>query len=848
MQHFRHWFLTILVSTALIAGTLAPAFAPTARAQGECGSAPAPRLTAGDEGMVTFTDGRPLNVRTAAGLGGALAGQLPEGTVFAVVEGPVCADNMFWWHVTAGALAGWIAEGMEGEYFVAPAAATTPQDGVAPAGPIVPLSQGTGPFTVWDWATFAADSWYGEQPDPMQIAPPDTYSGDLPTLPVDLSGVMFLEDAGLSQAQLALLAQNGFVVVPGGLDHFHPAYLDSGNWQTWPEGVTNDGSEDAELPLGHAFFITTDATLHALHFIFDNLLTDLEKVSFYPLLTQKVVTPALQAAHTQTQATAGTALESAARSAELFLAVALELLAPGSASPIIGTEAMSAVTPLVDMALAAQGQLDVPFLNGYQEDFSQYRPRGHYDGDPVLEQYFRGMMWLSRITFLAEDPQATQIALMLLRTLLSSPEAGAGWTTLHETLTFLIGPVDDLGPIEYSEIAAAVYHPEDLPLDALADPERLAAFQAALKTLPGPRINGLILPDDTSSEEMSESGRGFRFLGQRFTLDGYVMGQLMYPYVGTRENPRLLPLGLDVAATVGGAEAPYFLAIQAGAGDFLNYDAQVLKLASELGVLGDQDWLENTYGAWLWTLKPLWGRDPAGYPPLMQTQAWLNKDLQTGLASWTELKHDTVLYAKQPGGLGGGGGPLTSFGYVEPNPLVFARIAVVAAMTYQGLTERGLAGIDPTEYTGFQATLYELRGLAYQAAQLAEIARKELAGEARTEDEYWMIFGFGEYLWGLLVTLTSGSQNPDPVALVTDVASNPSAQIVLQEAVGDVDYIYVVAPTSTGGWQLLRGGVFTYYEWIGNINERMTDAEWRAKVAAGDLPPRPEWVSAFYAE
>src|SRR5690606_7899363 len=133
------------------------------------------------------------------------------------------------------------------------------------------------------------------------------------------------------------------------------------------------------------------------------------------------------------------------------------------------------------------------FLNGYQEDFSQYRPRGHYDGDPVLEQYFRGMMWLSRITFLAEDPQATQIALMLLRTLRSSPEAGAGWTTLHETLTFLIGPVDDLGPIEYSEIAAAVYHPEDLPLDALADPERLAAFQAALKTLPGPRVNGLIL-------------------------------------------------------------------------------------------------------------------------------------------------------------------------------------------------------------------------------------------------------------------------------------------------------------------------------------------------------------------
>ncbi|MEB2288828.1 MAG: DUF3160 domain-containing protein [Anaerolineae bacterium] len=848
MQPHRHWFLTILFSVALIAGALAPAFTPAARAQGECGSAPAPRLVAGGAGMVTFTDGRPLNVRNAAGLSGTQIGQLPEGTTFAVVEGPVCADSIYWWHVTAGALTGWIAEGMEGEYFVAPSAATTPQGEVTPAGPVVPLSQGTGPFTVWDWATFAADSWYGDQPDPMQIAPPDVYSGDLPGLPVDLSGVMFLEDAGLSQAQLALLAQNGFVVVPGGLDQFYPAYRDSGDWQTWPEGVIYDGSQNADLPPGHAFFITTDATLHALHFIFDNLLTDLEKASFYPLLTQNVVTPALQAAHAQTQAAAGTALESPARSAELFLAVALELLAPGNAAPIVGAEAMSAVTPLVEMALAAQGQLDVPFLTNYQEDFSQYRPRGHYDGDPVLEQYFRGMMWLSRITFLAEDPQATQIALLLLRALRSSPEAIAGWTTLHETLTFLIGPMDDLGPTEYSAVTAAIYHPADLPLDALADPERLAAFQAMLKTLPGPRINGLILPDSTAAGEMSESGRGFRFLGQRFTLDGYVMDQLMYPYVGTRENPRLLPLSLDVAAAVGGAEMPYSLAVQAGAGDFLNYDAQVLKLASELGVLGDQDWLENTYGAWLWTLKPLWGRDPAGYPPLMQTEAWLRKDLQTGLASWTELKHDTVLYAKQPSGLGGGGAPLTSFGYVEPNPLVFARIAVVAALTHQGLTERGLVSLDSTEYAGFQATLYQLRGLAYEAAQLAEIARKELAGEPRTEDEYWTIFGFGQYLWAMLITLSTYPDNPDPVALVTDVASNPSAQIVLQEAVGNVDYIYMVAPVSTGGWQLLRGGVFTYYEWVGNINERMTDAEWRAQVAAGDLPPRPAWVSAFYAE
>jgi len=58
----------------------------------------------------------------------------------------------------------------------------------------------------------------------------------------------------------------------------------------------------------------------------------------------------------------------------------------------------------------------------------------------------------------------------------------------------------------------------------------------------------------------------------------------------------------------------------------------------------------------------------------------------------------------------------------------------------------------------------------------------------------------------------------------------------------------MVAPLPDGGWQLLRGGVFSYYEWVGDINQRMTDDEWRARVAAGDLPPRPAWVSAFYAE
>ncbi len=844
MRASRSWITFVLL--ALVASLLAPGWAGAQRAAAQtgCENALPPRLAPGERGAVSFTDGQPLNVRGSASRTSPVIGRLAEGAEFDVMEGPVCADGLYWWHIKTPDIAGVIAEGADGVYFVEPVPGAWPTP-AHEAGPLPPLTTG-GPFTVWDWAAFVADSWLEGTPDPLALQLPPSYQGDLPALPVDLSAVMFVDDAGLNAAQRALLAQNGFVVVPAGLEQFHEAYAGTENWWTVPPDYDWESEEAAGI--GHAYFVTTDAMLHALHFIFDNLLTDLEKQRFVDLMGFRVLLPALQAAHAQTAEAAGTPLEDAARAAELYLAVGLELYRPGEAAAIVGPELAAEAQSVAALALAGEGQEPIPFLGGYLEDFSQYRPRGHYAGDEMLERYFRGTMWLSRITFLENDPQQLRVALMLLRALNAAPGALAGWNALHDTLSFLIGPSDDPGPREYLPLAEASFG-VGLPLDALAGDARLSEFQAQLAMLPGPRVNGLIVPDDTTAEELEENTRGFRFMGQRFTFDGYVMQQVMYPYVGTREMPRLLPLGLDVAAALG-SETAYNLAIDAGAGDFLNYDGQILTLATQLDALTQDNWLENTYGAWLWTLRPLWYRTGANpYPPLMQTDAWLRKDLQTGLASWTELKHDTVLYVKQPTGFGGGGPPLTSFGYVEPNPLVFARIAVVATLTYQGLEAQGFT-VPVGEF--FEDTLItslnELRTIGAQSARLAEIARKELAGEPLSEDDFWMILGFHNYLYVLLHTLWQGEGEPDPVALVTDVASNPSAGLALQEAVGNVDYIYVVVTLPDGSLQLTRGGVFSYYEFLNDINARMTDDEWRAQVASGDLPPRPEWASAFFSE
>jgi hypothetical protein len=831
-----------IVTGMLIAGLIDPL--QPSHAQEGCGDAPLARLTTGGTGIVAYTDGLPLNIREAPGLTSAVRGELPEGSTFTTLDGPQCMDNLLWWQIQSDSLSGWVAEGSPTSYFVAPLV------------PIAPLANDTGLFATWDWDTFIANS-YETIPDPWQIAVPAVYAGNLPSLPINLNTVQFVEDAQLNDNQRALLAQNGFVVVPAGFTQFDQAYRDTDTWWSFAPPDYPDPTAT-----GHGSFVTTDATLHALHYIFDNLLTDLEYSNFQPAISDEILVPMLQAAHQQTAAVPAE-LAQPAQDAELFLVVALELFKPGTAGPYTSPEILETAQPIIAMAMAGEGLMEIPFLPDYQEDFSQYRPRGHYEDDPLLQQYFRGMMWVSRITFLTQDTAPTQMALLLLRALCTAPDAMVAWTTLHETLTFLIGPVDDLGPQDYGPLAASIFG-ADLPLSSLADPTLIADFQNQAALLPGPRVNGLVLPRDTAAEDVVPKTRGFRLMGQRFTFDGFAMQQLIYPFVGTFDNPRVLPFGLDIASTIGGSPTAQRLAIQAGAGQYLNYDIQSLSLAAATASLSDNQWLENIYGGWLWTLRPLWNRSSASYPPMMNTDAWWRHDLQTGLASWTELKHDTVLYVKQPTGFGGGGGGISRpYGYVEPNPLVFARISILATLLYQGLTDRGYR--QPISYgsvlpsnvylrpvrqqpSSLETSLGELRRLAFESAGFAEIARKELAGEALTEEDYWAIFGFGSYLNVLLRTLWQQPGEPDPVALVTDVANDPNAGVVLQEAVSGVDYIYVVVSTPTGSLQVMRGGVFSYYEWAGDINQRMTDSEWRDQVTNGTVPPRPAWTSSFFSD
>lgn len=81
------------------------------------------RLQADDEAQVIAAT-VPNNVRAEPNIGAALVGQLPGGSRFVVLDGPVCSNNFAWYQIQQGNLTGWTAEALPQRYLIEPT--TTP--------------------------------------------------------------------------------------------------------------------------------------------------------------------------------------------------------------------------------------------------------------------------------------------------------------------------------------------------------------------------------------------------------------------------------------------------------------------------------------------------------------------------------------------------------------------------------------------------------------------------------------------------------------------------------------------------------------------------------------------------
>jgi len=645
-----------------------------------------------------------------------------------------------------------------------------------------------------------------------------------------------------------------------------------------------------EIPI----FITSDSLLHLYHIQFDETLRQIEEREFYDKIWE-ISNELLNESIEDYNIYSGDLKEASRRNVAYF-AVGLSLLQPteeqlctdewkcsdpGLASAYFDKEDLEKysfevpdfVKSDVEEELALiekhEGFSESPIFR-YKEDYSQYVPRGHYTRSEKLKNYFKAFMWYGRMSFLlkggcpdclvsAEDAKMQTIgAAVIASEFTESEELKDKWDRIYSVTAFYVGLSDDLGPYEYIESLNSVFNGKFEPSE-LTD-ENIGMLKAELAEYMPPKIYGgtgdcEIPPPFTpeKADQCLESTKGFRLMGQRFIPDSYMFQNLVFPKVGSyagTEEPFTLrmdpnagpirdpPRGLDVMALLGSNRAKELLE-QLDDSNYDNYTKQFNLLKEEFDGFSDAEWNKNLYWSWLYALKPLLKEFDSGYPTFMQTKAWQDKELTTVLASWTELRHDTILYAKQSYGMATTAMPPPEpevVGYVEPVPEFYNRLLALTRMTADGLDEMNVLD---------DSAKYRLNSLTSILERLVDISNKELENQELTKEDYDFIKNFGESLNGVIQDVDEKAKKTTIVADVHTAGPDmKSGRVVLEEGVGYVDLIVVAYKVPDGRILIGAGPVMSYYEFKQPMQERLTDEKWR-EMLSSKPPERPEWYSNF---
>ncbi|MDF1497920.1 MAG: DUF3160 domain-containing protein [Patescibacteria group bacterium] len=508
----------------------------------------------------------------------------------------------------------------------------------------------------------------------------------------------------------------------------------------------------------------------------------------------------------------------------------------------------------IELVMIAESAQLSPLFGKYQseqglsfmEDYTQYGPRSHYAKNPVLRSYFRSMMWYGRVNFLAKSPELTQDAINIVL-LMNQLELLDKWQDIYVPTTFFVGESDDLGLYEYQKV---LQDNINIPQGG----EFVTKIQEDIIKLKNPQImSSLVVGEevlDSTKEELQNQTKGFRFMGQRFTPDAFIFSSLTQgdekPDKKTGERLPSMPTALMVMTSLGNKTAESELA------DWIVTDAlksknvindRISDLKIYFSGISEETMTQNIYWSWLYTLQSLSQEDldKDGYPNFMKNEDWNKKNLQSFMGSWTELKHDTLLYAKQSyAELGGGGDegglPPVPKGYVEPNIEFLDRLIALLDMTKKGLMQRNLLD---QEFQGRNEKL------ADSLRFFRKIAIAELNNEKISDLDFERLRRESGKLSSVISPLPSEDRTEDLArsALIADVHTDGLTRQILYEADGIPNYIYVAVKDSNGT-RLTKGLVFSYYEFKNPLEKRLNDSDWREwvyKRDEGRMPVMPDW-------
>ncbi len=604
-----------------------------------------------------------------------------------------------------------------------------------------------------------------------------------------------------SDEMLALMKKNNFAVNNTSTNEFFQIY------------------EYLRYSPTNASYVTVDSLMHTYHLYFAHLLKTTEK-TYLARLVKNMSLSMLEVSKQQLSELEGTVWEEAATRNVGYFAVACRLCGEEADVP-------DALRPYVDEELKNIENCETIAtspLMGVNEDYTQYKVRGYYEGDEELSKYFKAMMWYGRMNFDREEEDLNRSALLM--TLGISECCQADWEAVYGVTSFFAGASDDHLYCDYIPAIVKAYG-DNVSLENLkSDAKAFDTFTEEIKKLSAPQIQSV--PVNEGEENVIP---GMRFMGQRFTIDACIMQNLIYRQVEENKNGerRMLPNVCDVPAALG-SDMALSLANEAGADRFPDYKENMQDLRKALKNAPEGVWKASLYSQWINVLTPLLTPKGEGYPSYMTNDDYTKKTIETFAGSYAELKHDTILYGKPCMAERGGGGDeeYDKRGYVEPEPLVYARFASLADATLKGLQKCKLISDKDIECLSALKTIAE---------RLLVIAQKELKNELPTKEEFDYIEYYGadiEHLWYDIMeqdypgVFTDADEHPS--ALVADIATDPNGTI-LEIANGRPCEIAVLVPVD-GIYRVAYGAVYNYYEFEWPMSDRLTDSKWGTMCGA----------------
>ena len=609
------------------------------------------------------------------------------------------------------------------------------------------------------------------------------------------------------------LGKNGFAIVPGKKIQLFHVY-EKNDYSDFPS------------------FVTTDLYLQLYHFYFDNVLRSIEEEKF-----DSIVNLLSNELYKHFSTPMSKQMEPARRFNQAYFAIAQALIT-GKSVPAVSDEYKAMVKEEIDKIMeSVDSYSDFLKYKNVLYGYSLFRPRGHYTRSEKIKRYFRAMMWLQNVNFGTDIESQFQSALLMAEAVATNPRIKKLYNTLFEPITFLMGEPDNVTILQvYDEMKKTGKNAEAI----IGSKNDYNQVRQAVEEIAKKQIRIRPKFERTSPYKIN-------LMPQRYQPDAEVLNEMIdaenYP------TKRGLPSGLDIFASLGCTAAERILINEQHLDTrWEKFKPTLEKMKNRMKEIG---WDQTVAKRWISALADM-NNTNVNYPYFMKTEQWGKKNLNTALASWAELKHDAILYAKQPAGAecGDYGPPEpTVKGYVEPNVSFWEKAISLLDATNDVLKKFDLV----TEKAS--STTERLRD---QAEFFLNVSKKELAGRPLTKEEYDQIEIIGATFENISLDLVreedqwlegwDNVQGPDKsIAVVADVytanAFNNPEKSILYEGVGPAYEIYVVVEIGGDLW-LTRGAVFSYREFDQSIDEqRLTDEEWQEKLKTTPRLGCPDWMN-----